>query len=419
MTGPGRRGTRSKSTSTESEKLARSIRSELRKHLRVLGLLRRRDGTLSLSDKSKDGYRVAHGSRRAERLLAERDFIQRTWSCARVHFADGSDIDPERIDPVLERVRAGTWQSDLFRLASLTWSVPVSRGYGRRLRFLVWDRSNKKLIGLIALGDPVFNLRARERSVGWSGRYRASRLVNVMDAYVLGAVPPYNQLLGGKLVASLVRSKEVKGAFQRYYSNRRGLISGRRKRASLVLVTTTSALGKSAMLDRLRIGNVSYFKSVGFTNGWGHFHLPESLFTMMRQYLRAQGHPYANGHHFGDGPNWKLRAARQALNLAGVNDNVLSHGIPREVFLCWLAKNGRDVLARKQQPRPDFGDLLSVREVAELAIRRWVVPRATRRPEYKEWSKDGIADLLSVNGASLTAPATWGSNAQPEILVAG
>jgi len=34
----------------------------------------------------------------------------------------------------------------------------------------------------------------------------AKRLVNVMDAYVLGAVPPYNMLLGGKLVASLVRS---------------------------------------------------------------------------------------------------------------------------------------------------------------------------------------------------------------------
>jgi len=38
----------------------------------------------------------------------------------------------------------------------------VSRGYGRQ-RFLIWDQSNEKLIGLIALGDPVFNLRVRDQ----------------------------------------------------------------------------------------------------------------------------------------------------------------------------------------------------------------------------------------------------------------
>jgi hypothetical protein len=36
--------------------------------------------------------------------------------------------------------------------------VPVSNGFGRRLRYLVWDEHNDKLIGLIAIGDPVFNL---------------------------------------------------------------------------------------------------------------------------------------------------------------------------------------------------------------------------------------------------------------------
>jgi Druantia protein DruA len=45
--------------------------------------------------------------------------------------------------------------------ASLGVSL-VSRGYGRRMRFLIWDQSNEKLIGLIVLGDPVFNLRVRD-----------------------------------------------------------------------------------------------------------------------------------------------------------------------------------------------------------------------------------------------------------------
>ena len=40
-------------------------------------------------------------------------------------------------------------------------------------------------------------------------------MVDMMDAYVLGAVPPYNMLLGGKLVASLVRSRDIYDDFAR------------------------------------------------------------------------------------------------------------------------------------------------------------------------------------------------------------
>src|SRR4029079_5050801 len=102
---------------------------------------------------------------------------------------------PTRVMPRLELIDADTWQSDLFRLATFSWSVPVSAGFGRRLRYLVWDDSNSKLIGGIALGDHVFNLKVRDELIGWTVHDRSSRLVNLMDAYVLGAVPPYSHLL--------------------------------------------------------------------------------------------------------------------------------------------------------------------------------------------------------------------------------
>jgi hypothetical protein len=31
------------------------------------------------------------------------------------------------------------YANHMSRKASLTWSVPVSNGYGRRIRYLVWD----------------------------------------------------------------------------------------------------------------------------------------------------------------------------------------------------------------------------------------------------------------------------------------
>jgi len=163
------------------------------------------------------------------------------------HFASGSDIDPARITPVLERIKSDTWQSDLFRLASLTWAVPVSNGYGRRLRYLVWDEHNKTLIGLIAIGDPVFNLSVRDKLIGWDVHDRSDRLANMMDAYVLGAVPPYNMLLGGKLVASLVRSRDLYDDFTETYGDTAGIISGKEKKARLLAVTTSSSLGRSSV----------------------------------------------------------------------------------------------------------------------------------------------------------------------------
>ena len=74
-----------------------------------------------------------------------------------------------------------------------------------------------------------------------------------MDAYVVDAVPPYADLLGGKLVASLIASKEVGNKFQERYGGREGIISGKHKQARLTLVTVTSALGRSSVYNRLRL----------------------------------------------------------------------------------------------------------------------------------------------------------------------
>jgi Domain of unknown function (DUF4338) len=310
--------------------------------------------------------------------------VRHEWPRLRKHFANGVDVTPDKISPRLELVTAGTWQSRLFRLASLTWSVPVSQGYGRRMRFLVWDEHNEKLIGLIALGDPVFNLRARDVAIGWTTKDREKRLVNILDAYVLGALPPYSHLLGGKLIASLLRTKEVRNAFKRRYAKSRGVISGKRKRPSLVMITTTSALGRSSVYNRLSLNGFQILKSVGYTSGWGHFHIPDDLFAFVRRFLSAHDDEYASNNRFGDGPNWRLRAVRKALSLAGIDPNLLRHGINREVFLCHLACNAKGVL-KGSAKRPRYQKLPRVSEIGQLARERWIIPRAMRRPEFSRW----------------------------------
>lgn len=370
------------------------LKRRVRSHLQRLGFARDSDGALQAPADSKESIRALHRIQRREGLAKQKPFLRDYLPELLPYFANGADVDVSAIKPRLELIDAGTWQSDLFRAASLSWSVPVSQGFGRRLRYLVWDDSNQKLMGLLALGDPVFNLRARDELIGWDVRDREKRLVNVMDAYVLGAIPPYNFLLGGKLIACLIRTKDIRADFAKKYADTRGIISKKKKHAQLVLVTTSSSLGRSSIYNRLKLGEQQYFQSIGYTAGWGHFHVPNSLFASLRDYLRDTDHEYVNAHKFGEGPNWRLRTIRAAFDKLGFDADLLKHGIQREVFLCKLATNAEKVL-RGEVDRPYYRGLKTVEEVGEIARVRWMEGRAARDPEYKQWTVSQFERLLS------------------------
>jgi hypothetical protein len=372
-----------------------TLKRKLRAHLRAIGFRKTSNGSLCMEGSGKEIIRTLHSSQREDKLKISREFIDIQSQKLLKYFASGNDINPAKISPVLVRVKAGTWQGDLFRFAALTWSVPVSNGFGRRLRYLVWDNHNEKLIGLIAIGDPVFNLAVRDKFIGWNAQERGTRLVNLLDAYVLGALPPYNELLGGKLVACLLRSRDIYNDFYNTYGKAEGIISKQAKNAHLLVVTTSSSMGRSSVYNRLKLGGEQYFKPIGYTGGWGHFHIPDDLFLDLRNYLRDIGHSYADLNRFGQGPNWKMRTTRAALHNLGFKNDMLRHGIKREVFMCELASNAMDIL-RSGRGDPDLTTLLTAQEVAQLAVERWILPRAERRPEYKLWKAENIINLLAI-----------------------
>lgn len=379
-----------------------NLKRKFRRHLRQIGFKKQNDGSLVIDGDGKDAVRALHAAQRKERLAKNREFLSERAPSLIQFFASGEDINPEEISPRLERIYAGTQQSELFRLASLTWSVSVSNGFGRRLRYLVWDDSNGKLIGLMAIGDPVFNLAVRDNLIGWSAKDRSARLVNVMDAYVLGALPPYNRLLAGKMIACLIRTREIYEDFKRQYGHTTGIISGANKQARLIAVTTSSSMGRSSVYNRLKLGDTRYFESLGYTEGWGHFHIPDKLFSELRSYLRGKEHPYADLHRFGEGPNWRLRTTRAALKELGLNDNILRHGIRREVFISFLVSEGANLLLTGTG-QPDISGLHSVDKVAELALERWIRPRAKRDPIYLEWTHEDLTSLFGTHGRKIRA----------------
>lgn len=299
--------------------------------------------------------------------------------------ADGGELCPAKIRPRLALVTPDSEEERLFRWARLHWSIPTSAGYGRRLRFLVMDEAHGKLMGIVGLSDPVFGLKARDAWVGWDRVARRERLHQVMDAFVLGAVPPYNELLAGKLVAMLATSAEVQDAYRARYCGRSSLISGRGRDTSLAMVTTASALGRSSVYNRLRIGDRRVAISVGFTLGSGDFQFANGLYDGLASYARLHCTPTAKHSRWGTGFRNRREVVKKALQHLGLGEAYLYHGVQREVFVFPMGSNTADVLTRGDDLRP-YGE--SVSELAEFWAERWMAPRAVRHDGYKSFRRE-------------------------------
>ena len=375
-----------------------TIQRTVHQHLLNLGFSKNGDGYLIDGELTKQKIRDLHVVQRQEILIKNKSFIETHGDALSIHFASGAQVNPRLIQPELVEVKPESEEALLFRFACLLWSIPVSRGFGRRLRFLVRDRQNGCLIGVFALGDPVFNLAARDEWVGWTYTDRRERLVHVMDAFVVGAVPPYSQLIGGKLVAALIASAEVQQAYERKYIGRKAVISKKVNRARLVLLTTTSALGRSSIYNRLSLPKCPQFLKIGMTKGFGHFHISGPIFRLLRGYLENTGHPYASGYKFGMGPNWKIRVARTALERMGIDGNgILNHGIEREVYAIPLATNWKKILLGQVSDVQSC--VVSAEEISNYCLKRWIVPRANRDNRYKEFERSRVLESL-LNGMS-------------------
>lgn len=119
------------------------------------------------SDSSKETLRRLHAVAVASHREKARRNLQSLEPRLLNRFARGNEVAPEKLYPKLVEVTRRSEDELLFRYACLQWSIPVSSGYGRRLRFLVIDEHNGKLIGLFGLGDPVFSLAPRDQWIGW------------------------------------------------------------------------------------------------------------------------------------------------------------------------------------------------------------------------------------------------------------
>lgn len=335
---------------------------------------------------------VEHRRSEAARSLARHEDVL----LARI--ANGCDIDPAQMTPKLIEVQRGSEDERLFRYVSKHWSIPVSSGYGRRLRFLVVDDFNEKLIGILGLSDPVINLGVRDKWIGWDLDVKKERLHHVMDAFVIGAVPPYSQLLCGKLVAMLAASSEVQRAFQERYQGRTALISKRELDSQLALITTSSALGRSSIYNRLRYKGRPLYRSIGFTQGYGEFHFANGLYEPILLYAQEHCTPTERREIWGSGFRNRREVIRKVLMDVGLTSELVYHGVRREVFAVPLVNGVHGFLRGKRDVARS--NTVTVASLTREFKSRWLTQdRLTARRAYRDYERSSYR-LWAAEGTS-------------------
>lgn len=292
----------------------------------------------------KATIKLSMSYKRDEIIKKNKGWIEENLAFARKNIANGNDVmNFSKIEPIVE-VCETSKQHRLFRILRYYWSSPYSEYVGRRIKLIIRDKSlpNQPVIGIAALGSPIIHIPERDEWIGWDIKTRTSNLIYTMDAYVIGALPPYNYLLGGKLISYILASKEVRKIYERKYKNHI-TIKEQRKANKLVGFFTTSLYGSSSQYNRINFNNRPLYQHIGQTKGFGTLHLSDETIQLMIQLLRS--HNITIGHKFGDGPSWVMRLIRCAGDLLGFDsDFLLNHSFKRNIYFVSLAHNERDFL---------------------------------------------------------------------------
>jgi hypothetical protein len=318
--------------------------------------------------------------RRHEAITKKQTWINEHIELARNNIANGDEVWQSEISPVIEICQTQR-QFDIFRILRYYWSSPYSEYVGRRLKLIIRDSAapNKPVIGIAALGSSIVHIPDRDKWIGWDKSTRTNNLIYTMDAYVLGALPPYNHLLGGKLVSYLITSNEVREMFREKYKD---VVTNIAKRTAndIACIFTTSLYGKSSQYNRVRFNDEELFTYIGETKGYGTLHLTDETFEAMRELLVHKGISVTN--KFGDGPIWRMRVIRTAADILGFDsDFLLKHSFHRGIYVTPLAANYKEFLQGLDQ-QLNYYDY-SINSLVEYWRKRWLINRRNRS-EVKE-----------------------------------
>lgn len=266
--------------------------------------------------------------------------------------------------------------------------------------------------------DGLFTSKSGQRAIDIAlTEFRKAGLSSeVADVSICGAVHPYNELLGGKLVALLLASAEVRDAYAKRYGGQTSVIASQMagravsKSADLKLLTTTSLYGVgSSQYNRLVLRAQDHpglphdikWGAIGksLTGGFGTLHLGGETAQALRSMAMSRHDARRVNNRFGEGTSPRLRQIREGLDALGLkSDAILHHATPRIFYGCELSPSSRMALLDLDDAGATYAN---ASDIGAAWRRRWVSNRARREETLVALEKLGPTSVR----ASLHADA--------------
>lgn len=243
--------------------------------------------------------------------------------------------------------------------------------------------------------------------------------IKMMDIIICGAIAPYNALLGGKLVCSLLTSPEITQYYKNKYNKSVSIIAssmhGKKifRKQDLVLLGTTSLYGiGSSQYNRIKIpaleigglkeNDIEYI-NLGYSEGFGSFHFSQDTIDLIHTRLGRNENGRVVNSIFGEGANPLLRKMREGLDLIGFpSEQLLNHGYKRVVYGVPIAKNFKEILiGYESTPKfiiPQGKPKLRSKQIANYWLRRWLLNRIANEKVLTEVEKHTL-DYPITHGA--------------------
>jgi hypothetical protein len=224
--------------------------------------------------------------------------------------------------------------------------------------------------------------------------------IDMLDITICGAIPPYNPILGGKLVAMLMCSPEIGRAYTKRYGAKPSIIASSMaghtvcRPPRLVFLGTTSLYGERLnQYHRVQLpaGTAGAkaairYMYLGESVGFGSSHLCRETVVELELFLAQSTRGRRVNSIFGEGVSPRLRKIRDGLDSLGLrSDLLLKHGSRRLVYGVPLATNFQKTLIGMADtphymlPQRNCFDITD--SIAQYWCNRWLVPRLMNHPD--------------------------------------
>ncbi|MEM2727027.1 MAG: DUF4338 domain-containing protein [Archaeoglobaceae archaeon] len=296
---------------------------------------------------SKNFLRRIHDKRRIEQIIKNKNFLKEHTETVKKYYKP-KEINLEDIK--LKMVFIGNKNSEDYVIykwwSIMWWSLPYERSVGRSIKYILFDEIHDLPFGIVGLQSPFLSCEARDKYLGISKEMRDYWVNQSLSAQRVGALPPYNQLFGGKIVAMSLSSRELWEYYKQKYNGKVTMKKKRQIPANLLFVTTLSAYGRSKMYEDLYFCGKKLSEFIGYSKGAGTFHFTDEIYEVL---LGVLGKKICRD-SFKTSPSRKLKLTSKALKLIGLTDFEY-HNVKRAVYLFPHAENLREVISLGKKPK--------------------------------------------------------------------